>query len=110
MSDLSDTGDMETNKQQRNTPSRDIDIELGRRAHMLIWDAKRTQGDVAAELGMTSGSLGLKLKGSRGWALAEIVGLAQVLNTSVAYLVGEIDSPHGPPVGPTGLEPMTSTV
>lgn len=87
---------METSKQQRNTPSRDVDAELGTRAHMLIWNAKRKQGDVASAIGMSSGSLGLKLKGQRGWALAEIVAIAAELNTSVAYLAGETNDPTGP--------------
>ncbi len=86
---MSDTGGMETAKQQRNTPSRDMDAELGRRAHMLMWDAKLKQGDVAARVGMSSGSLGLKLKGQRGWALQEVADIAAVLNTTVAYLFGE---------------------
>lgn len=102
---MSDNGYMQTAKENRNTPSRDADTELGKRAHMLIWSAKRTQGDVAAEIGMSSGSLGLKLKGQRGWALAEIIAIAHALDTTVAYLVGETV-----PVGPTGIEPMTSTV
>lgn len=94
MSNMSDTGNMETLKETRNTPSRDADAELGARAHMLIWSAGRKQGDVAAEMGMSSGSLGLKLKGQRGWALAEIKSIAAILHTTVAYLVGETESPH----------------
>lgn len=103
---MSDTGNMETAKESRNTPSRDADAELGQRAHMLIWSTGRKQGDVASELGMSSGSLGLKLKGQRGWALAEIKAIAAVLNTSVAYLVGESDSPT--PGGPAGIRPVES--
>lgn len=60
---------------------------------MLIWGAGRTQGEVAAAIGMSSGSLGLKLKGQRGWALAEIIAIASELNTSVGYLVGETPEP-----------------
>ncbi len=92
---------METAKESRNTPSRDADAELGQRAHMLIWSTGRKQGDVAAQLGMSSGSLGLKLKGQRGWALAEIKAIAAELNTSVAYLAGESDIPT--PGGPAGF-------
>ena len=89
VSEMSDTGYMETAKQQRNTPPRDLDAELGRRAHMLMWDAKLKQGQVATLIGMSSGSLGLKLKGQRGWALSEVAALADALNTTVAYLFGE---------------------
>lgn len=83
---------------QRNTPSRDIDTEVGRRAHMLMWDEKRKQRDVAQAMGIGSDSLGRKLKGERGWAIAELVTLANVLDTTVAYLVGESENPH--PNGP----------
>lgn len=75
---------------------------------MLMWDAKRKQGEIARAMGIGSDSLGRKLKGERGWAIAEIVTLAEVLNTSVSYLVGETIAPH--PVGPAGIEPTTSTV
>jgi hypothetical protein len=88
---------METAKETRNTASRDIDAELGQRAHMLIWSEGRKQGDVAKQIGMSSGSLGLKLKGQRGWALAEVRALAAELGTSVAYLFGEVDAPTPAP-------------
>ena len=93
---------METAKETRNTPSRDVDAELGQRAHMLIWSEGRKQGDVARQIGMSSGSLGLKLKGQRGWALAEVKAIASVLNTSVAYLFGESEdsTPGGAPEAP----------
>ena len=83
---------------------------------MLIWSEGRKQGEVAAAMGISSGSLGLKLKGQRGWALAEIKAIAHVLNTTVAYLAGETEDPRpnvpngGANVGPAGLEPTTSTV
>ena len=94
--------------QTRNTPSRNIDAEIGRRAHLLMWDGKRKQREVAALMGITADGLGRKLKGERGWAMSEVVAIAGVLNTTVAYLVGESDSPN--PVGPAGIEPTTSTV
>lgn len=93
--------DMQTTR-QRNTPSRDIDAEVGRRAHMLMWDAKRKQIDVARAMGITSDGLGRKLKGERGWAVAELVQLADVLGTSVGYLVGE-ETPE--PSNPRTLVP-----
>lgn len=108
---MSDTGGMSTVKQHRNTPSRDADTQLGTRAHMLMWKEGLKQGEVATAIGMSSGSLGLKLKGQRGWALAEIIALAETLNSSVAYLVGETENPHQSPdggnVGPAGIEPTT---
>lgn len=113
---MSDNGNMNAEKETRNTPSREADVELGTRAHMLIWSEGRKQGDIATAMGISSGSLGLKLKGQRGWALAEIKAIAQILNTTVAYLVGETENSHpnkpsgSSRVGPAGIEPTTSTV
>lgn len=104
---------MNTVKKPRNTPSRDADTELGTRAHMLMWNHGLKQGEVANAIGMSSGSLGLKLKGQRGWALAEIIALAEALNSSVAYLAGETENPHPNGSGeglsepPAGLDPAT---
>lgn len=105
---MSDTGNMDAVKETRNTPSKTADAELGQRAHMLIWSEGRKQGEVAAKIGMSSGSLGLKLKGQRGWALAEVKAIAAELSTTVAYLVGETDDPKN--VGLAGIEPTRSTV
>lgn len=107
---------MSAEKKLRNTPSRDLDAEIGKRAHMLMWGEGLKQGDVAARINMSSGSLGLKLKGNRGWAASEIVALAAELGTTVGYLFGETENPHsgvpsgGHMVGPAGIEPTTSTV
>lgn len=105
---MSDTGNMDAVKETRNTPSKTADAELGQRAHMLIWSEGRKQGEVAKKIGISSGSLGLKLKGQRGWALSEVKAIAAELNTTVAYLVGEVDGPNS--VGLAGLDPTTSTV
>lgn len=104
---------MEPTKQTRRIPSRDVDADLGRRAHMLMWDQRITNKQLAAMLGVDSTGLGKKLKGERGWALAEIVAIAEVLDTTVSYLVGEAEHPHpdnpgeGDGVPPTGIEPAT---
>lgn len=107
LSVLSDNRYMEANKQTRNTPSRDADAELGRRAHMIMWDRKLKQKQVAGMLSISSDALGRKLKGERGWALAEVISLAGVLNTSVSYLVGESDEPH--PDGPSEVSNLRPT-
>lgn len=52
--------------------------------------------DAATALTVDSTGLSKKLKGERGWALEEVVSLAEVLNTTVAYLVGETDEPNRP--------------
>lgn len=58
------------------------------------------QLELAGMMGISSESLGRKLKGRTGWSLAEIMDAASALGTSVAYLVGEAENPQ--PAGPTG--------
>ena len=111
---------METNTKTRTTPSRDVDAELGRRVHMLMWDRKLSGAAFGKALGIDSSSLAKKLRGERGWALSEVVSVASALGVSVSYLFGEEhggdendprqESDGGRSVGPTGIEPMTSTV
>ncbi len=67
---------------------------------MLMWDNRIKQAELAAAMGIGSDSLGRKLKGERGWALAEIIDVARALDTTVAYLAGETENPH--PDGPDG--------
>ncbi len=98
------------------TSKRDANIELGTRAHMLIWSAGRTHTSVANAVGIDPTAFGRKLKGRNGWALQEVKDVASELGTEVAYLVGEAEHPRpenpdgGGVVGPAGIEPTTSTV
>lgn len=103
------------NLRTRRTPSRDADVELGKRAHMLIWSAGRTHTAVAEAIGIEPTAFGKKLKGRSGWALQEVKDLAVELHTTVGYLFGETENPRQSPdggssVGPAGIEPTTSTV
>lgn len=84
---------------------RQVDAEVGRRVHMLMWDRGLTQSAFGERVGIDQSALAKKLRGSRGWSLGEVVTVAQALNVSVAYLFGEDDG-----VGPAGIEPTTSTV
>jgi len=106
---------MDAIKQTRRTPSRDLDAELGRRAHMMMWDRRLSIKQLSVRLGVDSTGLSKKLKGERGWALAEIVAIADALDTTVAYLVGEAESPRpggpdGGSVGSEGFDPPASSV
>ena len=67
---------------------------------MLMWKHKLTSAKVSKAIGIDSGSFGRKLRGERKWALIELLNLAKVLQTSVAYLVGEMEDPR--PIGPDG--------
>lgn len=52
-----------TTVKTRRTASRQADVELGARAHTLIWGANRKQGEVAEALGMEPTAFGKKLRG-----------------------------------------------
>ena len=92
---------------KRRTASRQADAELGERAHMLIWRAGRKQGEVAEQVGIEPTAFGKKLKGKNGWAIQEIIDLADALGTTVAYLVGEVEEEHP---RPTPAEEETSQI
>ena len=88
--------------------SEDIDARIGRRVHQLMWDRQVTQTVLGDTIGMDPSSVAKRLRGRLGWNASQLIATASALKTTVAYLVGETGSPN--PVGPTGLEPMTSTV
>lgn len=77
----------------------DGDTFVGRRVMLLLWDRHMTQTQLARELGITQGALSLKLRGGRGWSVDNLRATAIALGTTVAYLVGEVESPVVPPEG-----------
>ncbi|MCL1871938.1 MAG: helix-turn-helix domain-containing protein [Promicromonosporaceae bacterium] len=77
----------------------DGDTFVGRRVMLLLWDRHMTQTGLARQLGITQGALSLKLRGVRGWTVDNLRETAIALGTSVAYLVGEVESPVVPPEG-----------
>uniref|UniRef100_UPI0035BE7F0B helix-turn-helix domain-containing protein n=1 Tax=Pseudoclavibacter sp. RFBI5 TaxID=2080578 RepID=UPI0035BE7F0B len=56
-----------------------------------MWRKRMRQIDLSAAIGVAQPNLSAKLRGARRWYLFEIVGIAQALGTSVAYLIGETD-------------------
>ncbi len=70
------------------------DAFIGRRVHQLMWDAHMTQTELGAALGMDQSTVAKRLRGKVGWPAALLVRIAPVLNTTVAYLVGENDEAH----------------
>jgi transcriptional regulator with XRE-family HTH domain len=76
------------------------DAFIGRRVHQLMWDAHMTQTDLGNALGMDQSTVAKRLRGKVGWPAALLVRIAPVLNTTVAYLVGESAAAH--PTGPNG--------
>ena len=87
-------------KVTRATPDKSIDIEVGRRVHMRMWDSKLTHEAVARSIGLDTSSFSKRLRGERKWALIELVNVATVLRTTSSYLLGETEDPR--PVGPNG--------
>ena len=74
-----------------------LDIAAGRRVHLLMWDRRITQVELGRSVGMDQSSLGKRLRGERGWSLDQLATVAGALNTTIAYLVGEIDDPSCAP-------------
>ena len=70
---------------------RRADAEVGRHVHMLMWDRQVKQAELATRLGIQQSALSKKLRGHRPWSVDELLTTSRFLNTTVAYLVGEID-------------------
>ena len=77
-------------------------------------DRGLAQAQLAQGVGIDQSTLSLKLHGKRKWAVGELVTISDVFGVSIDgggnHLHGVGTSTHRRVVGPTGLEPMTSTV
>ena len=70
----------------------------GDRVAALIWEQKLNLKVLADRCDMHNTTLSQKLHGRRRWYLTEVARMAEVLDTTVAYLIGEDDDPKpGPP-------------
>ena len=83
---------MNTTVEQLDTS--DVNREVGRRVHMLMWDAHMTQTTMGPMIGLQQSALSKKLKGERGWNLAELLMIGQIFGVSISYLVGESENRH----------------
>jgi transcriptional regulator with XRE-family HTH domain len=72
-------------------PVSELDAEIGRRVHQVMWNQRMTQAVFAAQVGMSQSSVAKRLRGYHGWGAIHLIRAAEALNTSVAYLVGETD-------------------
>ncbi len=98
---------------QHGTNALDYDAFVGRRVHQLMWDQKMTQTAFGERIGMDQSLVAKRLRGKVGWGVQNLVDAAKILNTTVAYLVGETEDPTPPrpvSVGAEGLEPPASSV
>ncbi len=73
-----------------------LDYEVSRRVNMLMWDRKMTQTALGKRLGVGQSTFSKKVRGELGWSVADLVAVSHVLQTTVAYLVGESDDPNDP--------------
>ncbi|MBN9209317.1 MAG: helix-turn-helix transcriptional regulator [Microbacterium ginsengisoli] len=71
-------------------PAREsLDVTVGRRVHMIMWERRITQTALGRMVGIDQSSLGKRLRGERGWSLDDLRVVAEALNVSKAYLLGE---------------------
>lgn len=85
----------------------DLNEEIGRRVHQLMWDRKVTQTEFGRVIGMDQSSVAKRLRGKLGWSAAQLKITAAVLNSTVAYLMGETEDPYRPTDGPAGASNFT---
>ncbi|PPF41712.1 hypothetical protein C5B85_18680, partial [Pseudoclavibacter sp. AY1F1] len=63
----------------------------GERIITLLFRRRMNQGHIARALDTTQSNISAKIRGRRRWYYDEVVQVARVLETSVAYLTGEVD-------------------
>jgi hypothetical protein len=74
----------------------DVDAQIGRRVHQLLWDRHITQTEFGRMIGMDQSSVAKRLRGKLGWSAAQVKAAARVLRTSISDLYGESETPSGP--------------
>jgi hypothetical protein len=101
----------------------DIDYAIGDRVNTLMHRHGYTRKAFGLLLGLGQSAMSLKVGGHRPWTAMEVKVAADVLKVNVAVLYGDeaMPEPTRPAtvttldtsknaVGPTGLDPVTSTV
>lgn len=102
---------MSTADRLRAAGGESIDVAVGKRVHTLMWEQRVKNKEIAELLELDPTAVGKKLRAEQKFSIEQLSVIAARLQTTIGYLVGETDTPHPTnPVGPTGLEPMTSTV
>lgn len=102
---------MSQTQPERTIKPVDLDAEIGRRVHQLMWDRKITQTEFGQIIGMDQSSVAKRFRGKLGWSATQVKAAASALDCSVAYLYGETSSTAPiDPVGPGRIELPTSTV
>lgn len=74
---------MRTKPQELSAP---LDVIIGENIHRHMWRARKSQTELALQLGMTQGALSRKLRGERPWFVDEIKGAADTFGVSIGSL------------------------
>lgn len=82
---------MSTSSEKINHLSADVRDDTNARIHARLFRAKLTKKALAEGLHLGTTATSRKLNGHASWTLEELVKLAELLDTSVAYLTGEVD-------------------
>lgn len=85
-----------------------LDVAVGRRVHMLMWEKRVTQTALGRSIGLDQSGLGKRLRGERGWSLDDLRDVADELGTTIAYLVGETEEAPTPKGGGHTLPDLDS--
>ncbi len=82
---------MSTNSERIDRASTDVRDDTNARIHARLFRAKLTKKALAEGLHLGTTATSRKLNGHASWTLEELVQLSDLLDTSVAYLTGEVD-------------------
>ncbi|WGD37599.1 helix-turn-helix domain-containing protein [Lysinibacter sp. HNR] len=66
---------------------------LRARVHERMYGRFRSNAAIARALGMDPSEFHRKIHGQRPWFLRDVVALAEQLETTVGWLIGETDKP-----------------
>lgn len=75
-------------------PSDSLDVAVGRRVHLMMWDRRITQTALGRAMNVDQSGVGRRLRGERGWSLDDLARAAAALGTTMSYLLGEDENPH----------------
>ncbi len=77
-------------------PRKRVNIIIGKQVHTLMWDARRTQKQLAAILNVDQGSVSNRLRGKTEWSAWEVAVTAEWLGVAPADLMPAVElSPDG---------------
>lgn len=85
-----------------------LDVAVGRRVHMMMWEQRITQTALGRAIGLDQSGLGKRLRGERGWSLDDLAAVADELDVTIAYLVGETKEAPTPKGGGHTLPDLDS--